>query len=147
MPIYDFSRSAESDYLPDPLPSRLIEERAPKTGRWFSQVAARLFFLLLLVVDLVWMGYALIGLCFSVVGRYATAGKVSWLQGWQGSRWISLRRSVVCGMALVIALFSPSFGMMIACTYFLMYDKKGIEEVVPSALQAQLKDLLPKEGD
>lgn len=147
MPIYDFSTSAESDYLPDPLPSRLAEDRRPKSGRWFSQVAARLFFLLLLVVDVVWMAYALIGLLFSVVGRYATAGRVSWFQGWQGSRWISLRRSVVCAMALVIALFSPSFGMMIACTYFLMYDKKGIDEVVPSALQAHLKELLPKEAE
>jgi hypothetical protein len=29
---------------------------------------------------------------------------------------------------------------MIACTYFVMYDKEGIEEVVPASLQEQFKE-------
>ena len=55
--------------------------------------------------------------------------------------WISLKRSFICGIALVLALLSPALGIMIACTYFLMYDKSGVEEVVPSALREQFKDL------
>jgi len=30
---------------------------------------------------------------------------------------------------------------MVACTYFLMYDKKGIDEVVPGPIRAQFKEL------
>jgi len=56
--------------------------------------------------------------------------------------WLNLKRAGICGVALVIALFSPSLGIMIACTYFLMYDKAGIQEVVPTSLQDQFKDFL-----
>ena len=38
-----------------------------------------------------------------------------------------------------VAIFSPSLGIMFSCTYFLMYDKAGIDEIVPSALQDQFK--------
>jgi len=31
---------------------------------------------------------------------------------------------------------------MIACTYFMMYDKKGIQEVVPRSLQEQFQEFL-----
>jgi hypothetical protein len=55
--------------------------------------------------------------------------------------WTSIKRSFVCALALLVALFSPAFGIMIACTYFLMYDKAGMEEVVPSSIQSQFKDM------
>ncbi|MEN9343616.1 MAG: hypothetical protein RLZZ453_403 [Chlamydiota bacterium] len=143
MPIYDFSTRQEDEYPQEDL-SPIPQEISPKKkGQLFSQVAARLFFLLLLVADIIWMAYALVSLVVSVVGRFVTAGKISQLQGWQGRKWVSLRRSVVCAMALVIALFSPSFGMMVACTYFIMYDKKGIDEVFPSSLQSQFKEFMP----
>lgn len=145
MPIYDFSSRQQEEFVEEQLSSVPIESPSPKKGQFFSQIASRLFFILLLIVDVIWMGYALLSFLFSVVGRCVTGGRVSWLQGWQGRKWISLRRSVVCAMALVIAIFSPSFGMMVACTYFLMYDKKGIDEVFPSALQSQLQEFIPKE--
>jgi hypothetical protein len=53
---------------------------------------------------------------------------------------VSVRRAFVCGLSLIVALFSPAFGIMVACTYFLMYDKAGIEEVVPRSLQEQFKE-------
>ena len=71
-------------------------------------------------------------------------GKARYFHTLRDSAWVSLRRSLVCGVSLLIALFSPAFGIMIACTYFLMYDKSGIEEVVPSSLQSQFKEFLPK---
>ena len=41
----------------------------------------------------------------------------------------------ILGFSLIVAIVSPALGTMFACTYFLMYDKKGIDEVVPSILQ------------
>ena len=57
-------------------------------------------------------------------------------------QWIALRRAAVCGVALTVTLFSPALGIMIACTYFLMYDKTGIQEVVPTSLQQQFEEFL-----
>ncbi|MBI3236532.1 MAG: hypothetical protein HYZ48_02320 [Chlamydiales bacterium] len=59
---------------------------------------------------------------------------------WNQRMWLTVKRSLVCGLSLFITLFSPAFGIMIACTYFLMYDKTGIEEVVPASLQSQFKE-------
>ena len=75
---------------------------------------------------------------------------ISWVQLWDGERMLAkaalnMRRSIVCSLALFVGLFSPPFGIMVACTYFLMYDKAGMEEVVPAPLQAQFKDIFNTE--
>jgi hypothetical protein len=54
--------------------------------------------------------------------------------------WLSLKRALVCGLSLFISLFSTGLGVMIACTYFVMYDKEGIEKCVPSSLQNHFQD-------
>ena len=141
MAIYDLSspdRQAYEEELSSPL-----AEGKPK-GRLFSACAARLFFLILLGIDLLWMGLAFSCLCLSSLCILCTGGKKTSFKVFQSKKWIALRRSLVCAVSLLVALFSPSFGIMVACTYFLMYDKTGIEEVVPSSLQAQFKEFLPK---
>ncbi len=42
---------------------------------------------------------------------------------------LTIKRALVCGISLFIALFNPAFGIMIACTYFLMYDKWYLRQV------------------
>jgi hypothetical protein len=148
MAIYDFSKAEKE------LPQRaqtvgegvLHETPAPSSRRdqLFAATAARLFFLLLLVADVLWICFALAKLAFSMVGYSVTAGKVVYFKELSERAWVALRRSFVCGVSLMLALFSPAFGVMVACTYFLMYDKTGIEEVVPSSLQSQFKEFLPK---
>ena len=160
MAIYDLSKTEQNGLKTSPLLQHsYVEEEilnAPKEteksevpensrGRFFSSLAARLFFLLLLIGDLLWTCYALSLLCFSLIGTVFSWGKSRYFNGFKDKAWVSLRRSLVCGVSLFIALFNPAFGIMIACTYFLMYDKSGIEEVVPSSLQSQFKDFLPKE--
>ena len=58
-----------------------------------------------------------------------------------------MRRALVCGLSLLIAICSPAFGIMVACTYFLMYDKEGIEEVVPASLQDQFTSFFEDSQD
>ena len=91
------------------------------------------------------MCYALVLLSYSLIGLLCTGGKVPHFKTFSDKYWISLRRSLVCGVSLLITLFSPAFGIMVACTYFLMYDKSGIEEVVPVSLQSQFKEFTLKE--
>ena len=144
MAIYDFTKAEKT-------PTRSAEEREePKASQLnrkdqiFSTIAARLFFLLLFLADLLWVSYALIRLMVGLIGSLVTGSKVPFFKKLQEKAWISTRRSLVCGVSLLVALFSPAFGIMIACTYFLMYDKSGIEEVVPSSLQSQFKEFLPQ---
>ncbi len=160
MAIYDFSKVEKTELKTSPLPqsryseedgsaeSEMAEELQEQThqrGRFFSSLAARLFFLLLLAADLLWVAYALLLLFISTFGKIVSLGKVAYFGSLQNHAWVSVRRALVCGVSLFLALFSPAFGIMIACTYFLMYDKSGIEEVVPSSLQSQFKEFLPKE--
>jgi hypothetical protein len=148
MAIYDFSKAEKEELSPSPSEPEMVECPQPhpkKRDRFFSSLAARLFFLLLLMGNLLWTCYALFRLLFCMTGRLATGDKMSVFKTKGEKAWISLRRSLVCGVSLFIALFSPALGIMIACTYFLMYDKSGIEEVVPTSLQSQFKDFIPKE--
>lgn len=159
MAIYDFSKAEKNEYKTSPLPQNLYSEEESVTaepeqaeempgkarGRFFSSLASRLFFFLLLIADVLWTCYSLSLLVLSLVGSAVSLKKISYFRVLRERAWVSLRRSLVCGVSLLIALFHPAFGIMIACTYFLMYDKSGIEEVVPSSLQSQIKDFFPKE--
>ncbi|MES2345676.1 MAG: hypothetical protein V4494_07060 [Chlamydiota bacterium] len=111
-----------------------------KRDRFFSSSAARLFFLFLLVADALWAVYNVLFLMTLGIISLATGFKFQKVKAFLPKTWISFKRSLVCGVALMIALISPSFGILIACTYFLTYDPSGIEEVVPSSLRAQFKE-------
>ena len=161
MAVYDFSKTEKEVFKTSPLPRMRYTEqdlfasspevkvtppsKASQQSSIFSAVAARLFFLLLLGADLLWTCYALLNLSFCLLGMAFSGGKAKAFKARCDKAWISLRRSLVCGVSLFLALFSPAFGIMIACTYFLMYDKTGIEEVIPTSLQSQFKEFLPKE--
>jgi hypothetical protein len=156
MAIYDLSK-AEKSTLPqrsqiheegtsaDSGMHEAIQPEVRRRDRIFSSIATRLFFLLLVAGDLLWICFAISRMAFAALGYSVTGGRVPYFKDLSERAWIALRRSLVCGVSLMIALFSPSFGIMIACTYFLMYDKSGIEEVVPTSLQSQFKEFLPKE--
>jgi hypothetical protein len=161
MAIYDFSKAEKEElnastlckhrsfekeeFSAEPEMAETVQSRVKARDRFFSSLAARLFFLLLLGGNSLWTCYALIRLIFSLIGRLLTADRASFFKSIGEKAWVSLRRSLVCGVSLFLALFSPAFGIMIACTYFLMYDKSGIEEVIPTSLQSQFKEFFPKE--
>lgn len=116
------------------------EEKASKKDRFFSSLAARFFFLLLLVADVFWGVYVILSLALITTLHLITLRKFSLLQRLLLKFFLSFKRFLVCGLSLFVALFTPALGIMFACTYFLMYDKEGIEEVVPSSLQSQFKE-------
>lgn len=159
MAIYDFPDAEKGEPKGSAMPQRRLPEeeksyaateidasQPPENstrGQIFSAIAARLFFLLLVAADLIWICYSFAVFLFSAIGYAVTRGRVNYFKNLIEKAWVTLRRSIVCGVSLMVALFSPAFGIMIACTYFLMYDKTGIEEVIPSSLQSQFKEFLP----
>ena len=137
MPIYDIFETKE------PL-QREASEPLPKTtskkDRFFSSLTARVLFFILLLGDILWATYSLI--FFALGGILALLTRSTFFSHVAKKQWIALKRSSVCGVSLMIALFSPTLGIMVACTYFLMYDKSGIQEVVPASLQEQFQEFL-----
>jgi hypothetical protein len=133
MPIYDIFETKE-EAAPE------SEVLTTKKDRFFSSLTARVLFFILLIGDIGWALYSL-GLLL-LVGplNFLTFGRVG--HKICRKRWIALKRSGICGVSLFIALFSPALGIMIACTYFLMYDKVGIQEVVPRSLQDQFQEFM-----
>jgi len=117
------------------------EQESPESkSRFFSSVAARLFFFMLLIADMAWGVYATALFSISLMLNSVTGFRVKVLRRFHAKRYLNLKRAFVSGISLLVALFSPALGTMFACTYFLMYDKKGIEEVVPSVLQDQFRE-------
>lgn len=125
------------------------EESAPSPSfkdNLCSFLCVRLFFLVLLGCTIVWFAYALcktavyllLQLCFWKSSAVINARLLK--------SWLSIKRSFICSVALMLGCLSPSLGIMIACAYFLMFDKSGVEEVVPASLREQFKDLFAQ-GD
>lgn len=139
MPIYDIFETKENEEQaqipPQPIP-------CSRKDRIFSTLTARLLFFLLFIADLIWAVYSVVFFVFSFVMSLATFFKFERSCKQMKKHWIALKRSAVCGVALAVSLFSPALGIMIACTYFLMYDKTGIQEVVPTSLQQQFEEFL-----
>ncbi len=145
MAIYDIfepEEEQEAQQLELDLPGEERPEEEPfsKRDRLFSTCVARLFFFLLLIADVAWIAYSTALFAICLAGYGLSFRKFYFLKDCFLSFWVSVKRSFVCGISLFLALFSPAFGIMVACTYFLMYDKEGIEEVVPASLQAQFKE-------
>lgn len=116
------------------------EEATSRRDRFFSSLAARFFFLLLLVADLFWGVYIVAVILIASTFSCLTCFKISFLNRLLAKFYLSLKRFLVGGLSLFVAMISPALGIMFACTYFLMYDKEGIDEVVPSSLRGQFKE-------
>lgn len=116
------------------------DKKAKKKDRVFSSIAARAFFVLLLIADIFW-GIYMIFLCsIHFLLALLSLFKIPALNKWLAKSYLNIKRVLVCALALFVAVLSPALGIMFACTYFLMYDKEGIEEIVPTSLQAQFKE-------
>jgi hypothetical protein len=144
MPIYDISASKGSseEATKSSSAESYDEVVLPFKDRFFSSLTTRILFTLLLIADLFWALWSVIKTCVMLPIFALLLFKPRFLKKRLLNVWLNLKRAGICGVALVIALFSPSLGIMIACTYFLMYDKAGIQEVVPTSLQDQFKDFL-----
>jgi hypothetical protein len=121
--------------------SYLASERTK--GEFFSALAARFFFFLLLIADLIWGIWNFLSFSIKMVLCALTFGQVSFLTKQLAKSWLSLKRAIVCFIALFVAIFSPALGIMFSCMYFLMYDRNGVDEVVPASLRDQFRDLFP----
>jgi len=136
------SSSQEESFLSDV--SFVEEPVVSRTSKadFLSSICVKLLFLLLLVFNLFWFAYSFIkvSLCLALYLCFWGSPPIG-VRKKLSKSWLSTKRAFICGLALLVALFSPALGIMLACTYFLMYDKSGIEEVIPSSLREQFKEL------
>jgi hypothetical protein len=128
-----------------PMDENFIQSPSSKRDRFFSALAARFFFLLLLLADIAWGLYSFVILTLKVTLLLLSFGKIHSLKASTAKTLLSFKRSLVCAIALMIAIFSPALGIMFLCMYFLMYDKTGVDEVVPSSLRDEFKEIFPTE--
>ena len=105
-----------------------------------TKLSTRLFFGFLLVLNTIWIAAAFLAfLVFQVLGLltlYCPKGLMAFIQKINKN----LKRSAVCWISLLIAIFNPALGIMFSCMYFMMYDRMGIEEIVPPSLREQFKE-------
>ncbi|MEM8727220.1 MAG: hypothetical protein AAGE99_00685 [Chlamydiota bacterium] len=146
MPIYDIFEYAERQREAGKTDTRISDMTLgggivsdEGRGRLFATIAARLFFFILLLIASVWGFYTAVLFSLFLPLNLLTGFKVARLKRFLLRRCLNIKRAAVATIALIVALFSPALGTMIACSYFLMYDKKGVEEIVPSILQDQFR--------
>ncbi len=143
-----FSKEGRSKIDPDAFTANKVDENFipssnSKKEQLFSALAARFFFFVLLCADVAWGVYSFCILSSKLLMFLLTFCQSSFLKKSCAKSYLSAKRSIVCGIALVIAIFSPALGIMFGCMYFLMYDKNGVNEVVPSSLRDQFKEIFP----
>ncbi|MFZ4773118.1 MAG: hypothetical protein ACOYK9_03920 [Chlamydiia bacterium] len=140
--IFDYGtlngQKEEQLFIPE-APQAVAEDQ----GSLFSALAARLFFFILLLADIAWGIYSFVALVVKLVLCGLTFNKLEPLNASLSRTYLSFKRSLVCAIALMVALFSPALGIMFSCMYFLMYDKSGVEEIVPTSLRDQFRDIFP----
>jgi len=141
MPIYQLFDQEKKQTFTETFEAGDAPEQMRTKGRFFSSLVTRLCFFLLLIADGAWFAYTLITTVLAFFGMLITFGKIAIFKNFLRKSLLNFRRSIVCALALFVGLFSPPFGIMVACTYFLMYDKAGMEQVVHAPLQAQFKDI------
>lgn len=137
--LHSDSETTDQNYIRPP-------EDSTKKNRLFSALCARFFFFLLLIADVFWGLYTVI--CFTMKATLCllTFFRLPALKKSTAKSLLNMRRSLICLIALFIALFSPGLGIMFSCMYFLMYDKSGVEEVVPASLREQFQSIFAMNG-
>ncbi|MCH9620886.1 MAG: hypothetical protein S4CHLAM20_02940 [Chlamydiia bacterium] len=120
-----------------------IQDPSSKKDAFLSAFFARMFFLCLLIVDTLWGALSITMFSLKLSLNVITFFKSKKLRKSLKKSILALRRSLVCFIALFIAIISPALGIMFSCMYFLMYDKNGVDEIVPSSLKGHFKEILP----
>lgn len=147
MAIYNIFDHVEKDQITETSSStereEIPREERYRLDRFFSAITARLFFIFLFVADILWGIYAIAIFSFFFLLNTITLFRSKKLILKLKSSFLSIKRFIICAFSLIIAIFSPSLGILFSCMYFMLYDRKGIEEVVPSSLREQFEDLIP----
>jgi hypothetical protein len=120
-----------------------IQDPSSKKDAILSAFFARMFFFCLLLADICWAIFSICLFSLKLAVNLITAFKVQRLTKSLGKTFLAVKRSIICFIALSIAIISPALGIMFSCMYFLMYDKNGVEEIVPSSLKGHFKEILP----
>ena len=141
--IFDFAEASDCEGKENHIRDNYIQDPSTKKDRFLSAFFARMFFLCLLIVDFLWGAFSIALFTLKLVLSVFTAFKMKWLTKSLKKSFLSVKRAIVCSIALTIAIISPALGIMFSCMYFLMYDKKGVDEIVPSSLKSHFKEILP----
>lgn len=125
-----------------------VEEQAPpdfskpptKKDKWISSVLARSLFILLLIADLAWGSLSITKYAIGSAIRLITLGRRG--RTFCERQKLAIKRASICALSLFTAIFSPAIGILFGCTYFMVYDPTGIDEVVPASLRSQFDEFM-----
>src|SRR3989344_647767 len=99
MPIYNIFEQVDA----------VEEQTMEKKKLSFSSLAARFFFLLLLCCDIIWGVYAVLLFAVTTLLSVLTGFKIRRMQS---KAYLRVKRSLICALALFVAIFSPALGIM-----------------------------------
>ncbi len=129
------------DYIETAPEEPPIAPTAPRQDKFLSSVLARALFFLLLLADVAWGCFAFLKYVIGCAVRLLTLNRRG--RTFCARQRLALKRSSICALSLLTSLFSPSIGILFGCTYFMVFDKEGIDEVVPSSLRSQFEEFFP----
>ena len=136
---------ADAPYLKDKARKHdnYIQDPSSKKDVFLSAFFARMFFLCLLIADIFWGAVSIALFTVKLAINMLTFFRIKRFKKSLRKSFLAVKRSAVCMIALTIAIISPALGIMFSCMYFLMFDKKGVDEIVPSSLKGHFKEILP----
>jgi len=114
-----------------------------KSNSSITAITSRFFFILLLMLTLIWMTVALCLYGVASLFHHMTFRSSSIGKRFYEKALVNVKRAAVCMIALIVALFNPALGIMFSCLYFMVYDKLGIDEIIPTSVKDQFKEFFP----
>ena len=138
MAVFDLHDYIQPEKMTE-MPS--FEPSSPKKEKLLSAFLARALFFLLLIADIAWGTFALFKYTIGCMLRLLTLNRRG--RSFCQRQTLTLKRAAICLLALFTSLFSPSIGILFGCTYFMVFDKEGIDEVVPQSLRSQFEEFFP----
>lgn len=128
-----------NEHRKDPQESAPESVDTPKE-KFASGFMARALFFILMIMDLGWLIFSLASVLIALSFHLCLLGRSKTTMRWMAKSFLSVRRATVCFIALTFALFCPGFGITVACAYFLMFDRSGIDECIPASLKSQFQE-------
>lgn len=136
MTVFDIN-----DYIEEPSTEELTPSYTSKKDKWVSSLLARALFAVLFIADIAWGLFAITKYTLALTLRLITLNRKGRI--FCKKQALAIKRASICAVSLFTAIFSPAIGILFGCTYFMVFDKSGIDEVVPSSLKSQFEEFFP----
>lgn len=120
------------------------DEPTSKWGKFFSLATSflfvRVFIFMVGLFSVLWFGYSVAMMTIMSILHLVTLMQAPWVYESLKKYWANVKLGAVCSVGLVIALFSPSFGVTIITAYCMVTSEDRHVNFLLRFLESRLRE-------